>query len=272
MAYQLVDLHQELRLLQQSEQAALGRITSLSDRVDRVRDSMEDMTRWSRRIEQSMQIVQSHTANAIPSVQRTQAQLVSLTNRCDAMISRQGSLTRAYEAQQIQLELSRFQDLLNSANLDQSIMYDELHRLVVRLNRLSEPHYTRAYGSAATEESEVVEFKCFLFSYKYQRIGPPLSQREEMRRNQPKQVVWLNVLIPSWFVRDQWAMSVSRATRGWQYTFRLYRVLPDTADIFDQCMRGDLDRLRTTLLEEGTSIYDQSRAGHTLLHVSWVKW
>ena len=121
-------------------------------------------------------------------------------------------------------------------------------------------------------ESEVVEFKCFLFSYKYQRIGPPLSQREEMRRNQPQQVVWLNVLIPSWFVRDQWAMSVSRATRGWQYTFRLYRVLPDTADIFDQCMRGDLDRLRTTLLEEGTSIYDQSRAGHTLLHVSWVKW
>jgi len=272
MAYQLVDLHQELRLLQQSEQAALGRITSLTDRIDRLRDSMEDMTRWSRRIEQSMQVVQSHTATAIPSVQRSQAQVLSLTNKCGTMISQQGSLTRAYEAQQIQLELSRFQDLLNSANLDQSIMYDELHRLNVRLDRLNEPQYTRAFGSAATEESEVVDFKCFLFSYKHQRIGPPLSQREGMQRNQQNQVVWLNVLIPNWFVRDQWAMSVSRATRGWQYTFRLYRVLPDTADIFDQCMRGDLDGVRATLLERGSSIYDQIRAGHTPLHVSWVKW
>lgn len=272
MAYQLSDLHQELRLLHQSEQAALGRITSLSDRIDRMRDSMEDMTRWSRRIEQSMQVMQSHTATAIPGVQRTQAQVLSLTNRCDMMVSQQGSLTRAYEAQQIQLELSRFQDLLNSANLDQSIMYDELHRLNVRLNRLSEPQYTRTYGSAATEESEVTEFKCFLFSYKYQRTRPPVPQGQEVRVKQRKEVVWLDVLIPSWFVRDQWAMSVARATRGWQYTLRLYRVLPDTADIFDQCMRGNLDGVRATLLERGASIYDQSRAGHTLLHVSRVKW
>jgi hypothetical protein len=115
---------------------------------------MEDMTRWSRRIEQSMQVVQSQAAIALPNIQRTQAQVLSLTNRCDMMISQQGSLTRAYEARQIQRELSRFQDLLNDASLEQSAMCDELHGLNTRLDRFSEPYHARAPGGASAGEFE----------------------------------------------------------------------------------------------------------------------
>jgi hypothetical protein len=268
--HQFVDLHQELQLLLQSEQATLSRITSLDDRIDRMRDTMDDMTRWSRRIEKTMHIVQSHMVTITPGVQRTQDQVSSLTQKCDMMITQQGSLTRRYEAQAVQRELSRFQDLLDGANVDQSIMCDELRRLNTRLDQLSEPFYTRTSSGADIGESESTEFRCLLFSYKYQRTRLAVPQRKEPKIAHPEEAVWLDVHIPSWFVRDQWAVSVTRATRGWQYTFRMYRILPNTATIFSLCMKGDLDGVRASLLQSGTSIYDQSVSGHNLLHVSSI--
>lgn len=74
--------------------------------------------------------------------------------------------------------------------------------------------------------------------------------------------IHLPILRRSFTIQSQWALG------QWTHTFRMTRIVPDTASIFRLCATKD-DTIIRQIFDAGlASPFDQTKSGITLLHVS----
>jgi hypothetical protein len=75
-----------------------------------------------------------------------------------------------------------------------------------------------------------------------------------------------------WFLRRCFNFGLStlitKAAQGWQYHIRTIRAVPDDSLIFDFCVTGNLDGVRSLLQRGDASPWDTDSTGWTSLHVS----
>jgi hypothetical protein len=76
--------------------------------------------------------------------------------------------------------------------------------------------------------------------------------------------IHLPILQRSFSVASQWALG------QWTHTFRVTRIVPDTASIFKLCATANLTTIRQVFNAGKASPFDQTPCGITLLHVSIV--
>jgi hypothetical protein len=56
---------------------------------------------------------------------------------------------------------------------------------------------------------------------------------------------------------------------NWKYWFNPGNVVSDSAEIFEACMNGDLDRVISLVAANRASVHDTTETGITALHVSY---
>jgi hypothetical protein len=76
--------------------------------------------------------------------------------------------------------------------------------------------------------------------------------------------IHLPILQRSFSVGSKWALG------QWTHTFRVTRIVPDTASIFKLCATTNLTTIRQVFNAGKASPFDQTSCGITLLHVSSV--
>ena len=76
--------------------------------------------------------------------------------------------------------------------------------------------------------------------------------------------IHLPILRRSFTVQSQWALG------QWTHTFRVTRIVPDTASIFRLCATKDETIIRQVFGAGLASPFDQTKSGITLLHVSGI--
>ena len=62
-------------------------------------------------------------------------------------------------------------------------------------------------------------------------------------------------------------VAVARSTQGWKQKLETYRAVPDDSLIFDYCIEGNLDGVRSLFSSGRASPYDTGSGGLTPLHV-----
>lgn len=253
----------------QTGQLVQGWLPTIDDRIKQLKVSVEDLLRRSRQVEQTVQALQSTTVPSLTAAEEIQTRLRDLNDAQGKTISLQNSLLQKYEGEAIQHGLKRFQQYLDSGENDRKAVLSELQRLNDHLGQTSVlgGDFSRNH---LERDKQTTDFHCMFFSYRSERISTrSISRRDDMAvQHHERDTIWLSVHIPSWFLKNQWALSVAKATRGWHYSLRMYRVLSNDADIFNYCMNGDLEKVKKMVLGGEVSIYDQNESGLTLLHVS----
>ena len=63
---------------------------------------------------------------------------------------------------------------------------------------------------------------------------------------------------------------ISRSTSGWKNTFKTFRAVPVNSLIFEFCVTGNLDGVRSLLTRGDASVWDRDPDGRTPLHVSII--
>lgn len=78
--------------------------------------------------------------------------------------------------------------------------------------------------------------------------------------------------VPAAWLRLPGLSVLSQRTNGlygqWTYTFRTFRVVPDSSPIFEACKTGNLEELQYLIKTKRATIFDNSESGWSLLHVS----
>jgi hypothetical protein len=243
-------------------------------RIDGIGAAIRDLLHQNRKIEQNVQWLKDGAETLPPALQKVQDQVTLIEDTNKRLLVEQSFYLRYHQERAIKNELATFQRLLVGADSDRMVVKGELRRLNARLDQLGVSHNLLARRESLVVEREITEFQCLLFKYKYERHGPRPSSRAQgtqpsLTGERHQETTWLRVKIPSWFLESQWAISVVKATGGWQYSLRMYRVLPNDAAIFDLCIRGDIAAVKKKVVCGEVSIYDQNESGHTLLHVSF---
>ena len=270
-AAQLHNIQQELQRVLQHEQIARQQLPMIEARINHMSTSVQDLLCQSQKVEQVVSVLKDNVNISQPSLQGVKDQIALINDTNTKLLAQQNSFLRNCHEQTIKKELVDFQQLLDGAGSDRAAVFGELRHLNSKLDQLGVSNDTLTMRGSMVEEQETTEFQCLFFTYKYERHGPRLSLPKPRSRTSKShfETTWLSVRIPSWFLQSQWAVSVAKATCGWQYSLRMYRVLPKDATIFDLCIRGDLMSVRMKVFNGEVSIYDQNEYGHTLLHVSF---
>ena len=251
-------IQSELQNALQNEQAILYHLPRTDAAIATLQDCCHASAEGSERLESSLRLLQDHVLPLTPAVQDLRNIVLTFGDIGRSILAQRTAMFRQYQEKALKKELADFRRLFESSKIERRTLQSELHRMNAHLEHLSR-------APAVNLRHETTEMSCFFFTYKdEQRASGPSSVHH---RNMQREVTRLTLSIPSWFVKDQWIVSVAVATRGWQYSLRLYRVLPNEAKIFDSCLPGDVDAVKRQLANRQVSIYDQNENGHTLLHV-----
>lgn len=73
----------------------------------------------------------------------------------------------------------------------------------------------------------------------------------------------LVVRLPYWFLQQQYALQLRRATAGWLFSRHVHRIVPDDCSLFEACESGDIDSIKTLLSTREASISDRTTSGAT---------
>jgi hypothetical protein len=232
---------------------------------------IQSLVERNRRIEQTVCVLQSNLHSANVDLNDIQEQLTRFNHTAENAITRQSSTLQKLQDGFIKNELASFQQLLVRADSDRAMVFEQLKKMNARIEQLDSSDHSSATEQSNHADVESIEVEFLWFKYRYVRSGANASARRTHRRRRKtdsREVVWLKVNLPSWFIGQQWALRVAKATSGWQYSLRMYKVLRNDEAVFEYCMRGNTEALKELITQGKVSIYDQNESGLTLLHAS----
>jgi hypothetical protein len=73
------------------------------------------------------------------------------------------------------------------------------------------------------------------------------------------------VRLPYWFLQQQYAFQLRRATAGWLFSRPVHRTVPYDCSLFEACRIGDIESIRTLLSTREASPFDRTASGATAL-------
>ncbi|GAB7323200.1 hypothetical protein MBLNU13_g05692t1 [Cladosporium sp. NU13] len=73
------------------------------------------------------------------------------------------------------------------------------------------------------------------------------------------------VRLPYWFLQQEYALQLRRATAGWLFSRPVHRIVPQDCSLFEACRIGDIESIRTLLSTREASPFDRTACGATAL-------
>ena len=138
-----------------------------------------------------------------------------------------------------------------------------------QIQRLADAAQIKHNITRTVEEIDRMEVNLIFFRYTRERRRTVTALASDRAGpTATRETLYAVVRLPSWFLQQQWAVAVLRATTGWQYNLRIIRVLPYDANIFELCDEGNIERIGQLIESGEASIYDQMADGFTLLHAA----
>lgn len=77
-----------------------------------------------------------------------------------------------------------------------------------------------------------------------------------------------SVRLPYWFLQQQFALQLRRATAGWLFSRPVHRIVPDDCSLFEACRIGDVESIKTLLSTREASPFDRTAFGATAFEVA----
>ena len=256
-------LQRDVVLLQSDQKILLDRASGAATNQAQIGKDLWDVYDRLRKLDTSLQDVKDAIARLPVHMSAFSRRLLEVEELGHAMLTQQDILRQRLESGVLVTKLEAVQRSL----LDSQSSTNAIKR---QLDPLNATPSAASLSLPASEEYQKIEVQFALFKYTYERKGLSTATGE---RHQPTsaahgEIARFRVKLPLWFIKEQWAVSILKATAGWQYSLRLYRVMHNDTEIFELCMAGNVEAVRARILAGDVSIYDQNEQGHTLLHVA----
>lgn len=131
---------------------------------------------------------------------------------------------------------------------------------------------TARYNSIQTRQ----QVTSVLGMLRYEYLGTQCRRSQTTHRQakvfriqkQKKQRRSVRIRLPTWLVGRVWEIATEYSVQGWTLNVQTWNLLPGNAEIFQKINNRDLRGVRNMLESGQASLFDQSKCGCTLLHVS----
>jgi hypothetical protein len=135
----------------------------------------------------------------------------------------------------------------------------DIHASNRHLESLVSRHSGKIHINPASNTKRVkVGFQSMLFSFSVEFSSEHGSQPTEIKTvvNAPKKKV-CTIGLPTWFVQDQYNLTLARSKNGWLYHPSVYRIVDFDSPFFEACRDGNLEQMKMLLTTKQAFLGDR---------------